>query len=33
MGYEPLSKREEEIAKRVVDSAYSVHKESGPGLL
>ena len=33
MDYEPLSKREEEIAKRIVDSAYSVHKELGPGLL
>ena len=33
MGYEPLSKREEDIAKRIVDSPYSVHKELGPGLL
>ncbi len=33
MDYEPLSKREEEIAKIIVDSAYSVHKELGPGLL
>ena len=33
MNYEPLSKREEEIAKIIVDSAYSVHKELGPGLL
>ncbi len=33
MEYEPLSKREEEIAKIIVDSAYNVHKELGPGLL
>ena len=33
MKYEPLSKREEEIAKMIVDSAYSVHKKLGPGLL
>ncbi len=33
MGYEPLSRREEEIAKIIVDSAYNVHKELGPGLL
>ncbi len=33
MDYEPLSKREEEIAKIIVDSAYNVHKKLGPGLL
>ncbi len=33
MKYEPLSKREEEIAKMIVDSAYSVLKKLGPGLL
>jgi GxxExxY protein len=33
MGSEPLSEREESIARGVVDAAYSVHKELGPGLL
>lgn len=33
MGYAPLSDREEEIGKVVVDSAYTVHKALGPGLL
>lgn len=33
MEYSPLSKREEEIAKLIVDSAYTVHKNLGPGLL
>ena len=28
-----ISKREEEIAKRIVASAYTVHKTIGPGLL
>ncbi|HOI30687.1 MAG TPA: GxxExxY protein [Melioribacteraceae bacterium] len=31
--YEPLSDEIEIIAKKVVDSAYSVHKNLGPGLL
>lgn len=29
----PLSKREEEIGKRIVDCAYKVHCQLGPGLL
>ena len=33
MDYEPLSDKEEEIAEAIVDSAYSVHKTLGPGLL
>lgn len=33
MGFEPLSEREEMIGKAVVDSAYQVHKQLGPGLL
>ena len=33
MNYNPLSKREESIAKKIVDAAYTVHKILGPGLL
>ena len=33
MNYKPLSKREEFIAEKIVDSAYTVHKILGPGLL
>ena len=33
MKYQPLSEREEEIAKKIVDAAYTVHKKLGPGLL
>ena len=33
MNYKPLSKREESIAKKIVDAAYTVHKILGPGLL
>ena len=33
MKYKPLSKREESIAEKVVDAAYTVHKILGPGLL
>ena len=33
MKFEPLSKREEDIAKIIVDAAYCVHKELGLGLL
>ena len=33
MTHEPLSARLEEIGKEIVDSAYRVHKELGPGLL
>ncbi len=29
----PLSEREESIAKKIVDSAYTVHTAMGPGLL
>ncbi len=32
-GYSPLSEREEEIGRAVVDAAYAVHSELGPGLL
>ncbi len=31
--YQPISLREEEIARKIVDSAYQVHKSLGPGLL
>ena len=31
--FQPLSTREEEIAKLIVDAAYTVHKKLGPGLL
>lgn len=31
--FRPLSKKEEWVAKKVVDSAYTVHKALGPGLL
>jgi GxxExxY protein len=33
MKYKPLSKREESIAGKIVDAAYTVHKKLGPGLL
>ena len=33
MKYKPLSDREEQIAKLIVDAAYTVHKQLGPGLL
>ncbi len=33
MKYKALTEREEEIGKGVVDAAFSVHKELGPGLL
>ncbi len=33
MKFKPLSKREEDTAKKIVDAAYCVHKELGPGLL
>jgi GxxExxY protein len=33
MRFEPLSEREESIAKKIVDAAYVVHKTLGPGLL
>lgn len=33
MKYKPLSKREEFIAEKIVDAAYTIHKMLGPGLL
>ena len=33
MMFKPLSEREEFIAERIVDAAYTVHKVLGPGLL
>jgi len=33
MRFEPLSEREESIAKEIVAAAYTVHKKLGPGLL
>jgi GxxExxY protein len=33
MYYKPLSKKEESIAGKIVDEAYTVHKILGPGLL
>lgn len=33
MPFNPLSKREELIASKIVDAAYTVHKNLGPGLL
>jgi len=33
MKYKPLSKREESIAEKIVDAAYTVHKILGSGLL
>jgi GxxExxY protein len=33
MEFKPLSGREEEVASAIVDAAYAVHKQLGPGLL
>jgi GxxExxY protein len=33
MNFNPLSKKEESIAGKIVDAAYTVHKILGPGLL
>ena len=33
MNFMPLSKREETIAEKIVDAAYTVHKKLGSGLL
>lgn len=33
MNFESLSKKEEAIAKKIVDAAYTVHRKLGPGLL
>jgi len=33
MAYAPVTQREEAVAKHIVNSAYLVHKQLGPGLL
>lgn len=33
MDYAPISDKEERIAKEIVDAAYTVHSNLGPGLL
>lgn len=33
MFFKPLSKKEENVAKKIVDAAYALHKILGPGLL
>ena len=33
MQYKELAREEEEIGKSIVNAAYKVHKELGPGLL
>jgi GxxExxY protein len=33
MNYKPLSEEIEIVAKKVIDAAYVIHKELGPGLL
>ena len=33
MKFEPISENEEAIAKKIVDAAFAVHKNLGPGLL
>ena len=33
MNHEPISEELERIGKEIIDSAYRVHKELGPGLL
>lgn len=33
MNYKKLSKKEEEIAKQIVESAYTIHRNLGPGYL
>lgn len=33
MYFEPLTEREEEIGKIIVQAAFDVHDELGPGLL
>jgi GxxExxY protein len=33
IGFGPTSEREELVAQKIVDSAYTVHKKLGPGLL
>jgi len=31
--YLPLSQREEDLGREIVDAAYQVHRKLGPGLL
>jgi len=33
MKYKPVSDREEQIARQIVDAAYTVPRQLGPGLL
>lgn len=33
MNFSPLTKEEENVAKNIVDAAYTVHQKLGPGLL
>ena len=33
MKFKPLSRREESIAEKIVDAAYTIHRSLGPGLL
>jgi len=33
MDYQPLTEKHEKIAKTIVNAAYAVHKQLGPGLL
>ena len=33
MNFKPISIREEEIAKKIVDAAFTVYKKLDPGLL
>ncbi len=33
MSHEPIPREVERIANRIVDAAYAVHKQLGPGLL
>lgn len=33
MSFEKLTEKEEEIARKIVDAAYAVHRNLGPGLL
>ena len=33
MSFEPIPQRTEEVAREVIDAAFTVHRELGPGLL
>ncbi|HEX3035579.1 MAG TPA: GxxExxY protein [Thermodesulfobacteriota bacterium] len=33
MSFKVLSEREELVARKIVDAAYTVHRKLGPGLL